>query len=96
MRDVISSGRNMLRVFSLLAFVWAAFASLAVAQNVAATAGQGARLEGKVCTATGEPIGDALVQLRDSQEGPGLEVRTDAGGEYALTVRKPGRYELRA
>src|SRR5580765_4625334 len=96
MRDVISIGRKMLRVFSLLTFVWATFASLAVAQNVAATAGQGARLEGKVCTATGEPIGDALVQLHDSQQGPGLEVRTDAGGKYALTVTKAGRYELRA
>lgn len=96
MRDVISICRNLLRVFSLLTFVWAAFASLAVAQNVAAAAGQGARLEGTVCTATGEPIGGALVQLRDSQVGPGLEVRTDAGGKYALTVTKAGRYELRA
>jgi tetratricopeptide (TPR) repeat protein len=96
MRDVIQLGWKTLRLVVLFLFAGcgASLDAPAVAQSLPPGA-EPARIEGKVCTAAGAPIADAVVQLWPSTPGAKVvEIRTDRDGRFAAQVPGAGRYKL--
>jgi tetratricopeptide (TPR) repeat protein len=95
MPDVIANARNSLRFFLLLALGCANSRLLAMGQDVVASGQKPARVAGKVCTALGDPIADAVVQLWPGELGGALaEIHTDRYGKFALIVSRAGKYQL--
>jgi tetratricopeptide (TPR) repeat protein len=99
-RCVIHIGRKSLRTL-LLPLVLADFhnTSLFARQSIAETQSKKpekleTKIEGRVCTASGEPIVGALVWLVNDAEEKVAEVRTNGNGKFIVTVAQAGAFAL--
>ncbi len=72
----------------LLAALWAPVP--AAAQNAATTGA----IRGRVTSAAGTPLGDALVNGRNANTGQERDTHTNAAGQYLLPLLPPGTYTV--
>ncbi|HVH50228.1 MAG TPA: carboxypeptidase regulatory-like domain-containing protein [Candidatus Bathyarchaeia archaeon] len=95
-RCVIYIGRSLLILFLALVLPELHYTSLLAVQSAPALQSQksDAKIEGRVCNASGEAIAEASVWLVNDMQETVADAETGGDGRFILTVPQPGAFVL--
>jgi tetratricopeptide (TPR) repeat protein len=86
--------RRLLLALGIIAVPISASIPAVAAQDAAPLQSRTVSIQGRVLTAPGSPVGDALVRMEQEGVPGGLETITDAAGVFAFSAPKSGSYSL--